>query len=162
LSNIYYPSEYLILSWLYYITSPKHQRLLIYILGAAAMIVFAFTAIYFKGISGHNYLGMSFVHSALLIIAGRYLVWLTAKGQSELKSDPLFYISLGVILDSGITAISFILFDTFEYHLPFIINSISDMSTTIFAFIGVFFLFRNEMAVLNVLREAEKESSVTE
>ena len=162
LAIIYYPVEYVLLSWLFYVMGPRHHKRLIVILGTIALLVFAVTGIFFRGASGHNFVGMTFVHSALLIIAGRFLVWLTAKGQSELKTDPQFYITLGVILDCGVTAMSFILFDTFDYHLPFITNSIADTAASIFVFIGVFFLFKNEMAVLNVLRGAEKETSLTE
>ena len=126
-----------------------------------ALSVFVLGLIYFRGATGHNFIGMSFVHSTLLIIAGRFLVWLTAKGQTELKSDPQFYITLGILLDCGITAISYVLFDTFEYRMPYYFNVISDVTSSIFIFTGILFLFKNEMAVLKILREAERESSIT-
>lgn len=157
---IYYPVEYIFISWLYFTVSPKRHRRFIIILAPIALSVFAL-GLFFKGASGHNFIGLTFLHSVLLIIAGRFLVWLTAKGQTELKSDPQFYITLGIIFDCGVTAISFILFDTFEYRLPYYFNTISDAAASIFVFTGILFLFKNEMAVLKILREAEQESSTT-
>jgi drug/metabolite transporter superfamily protein YnfA len=161
LAYVYYPTEYIFISWLYLSICPRHQKRLIFVLGSIALTVFVIGLFFFRGVSGHNFIGMSFVHSALLIIAGRYLVWLTAKGQTELKYDPLFYVTLGIMLDCGITAISYILFDTFEYRMPYYFNAISDAAASLFVFTGILFLFKNEMAVLKILREAEQESPTT-
>lgn len=161
LAYIYYPVEYIFVSWLYLTICPRHHKRLIIVLGSVALTVFAFGLLFFRGASGHNFIGMSFLHSALLVIAGRFLIWLTAKGQTELKSDPQFYVTLGIMLDCGITAISYVLFDTFEYRMPYYFNSISDTASSLFVFTGALFLFRNEMAVLKILREAGQESSTT-
>jgi len=139
---------------------PKHHKRLIYIFGVAAGIGFLLTSIFFKGASGHNFLGMSFIHAELLIIAGRFLVWLVAKGQSELGHDPQFYITLGIILDCGMTAISYILFDTFEFHLPYIINTVSDSAAFVFFLIGIFLLYKNEMTILKALQNSEEYSAI--
>jgi hypothetical protein len=162
ISTIYYPTEYLLLSWLFIKMGPRHHRALIYWFAAAAMVVFVTTGVFFKGASGHNFFGMSFIHSELVIIAGRYFVWLTAKGQTELKRDPQFYLTLGILLDCGMTAISFILFDTFTYKLPFILNILSDTASCAFIFMSAFFLYENEMSILKVLQEAEKETLLNE
>ncbi len=157
---IYYPLEYIFISWLYLTIYPmRHKRYIIMSI-PVGLLVFAL-GFFFKGTSGHNFIGMSVLHTMLLIIAGRFFVWHTAKGQTELKYDPLFYVTLGIMLDCGITAISYILFDTFDFRLPFYFNSISDCVTSAFVFTGIFFLYKSEMAVLKILQEAEQESSPT-
>lgn len=158
---VYYPAEFIFVSWIYISMAPRHHRKLIIILGVIALPIFVATLFFFMGTSGYNFIGMSIVHFALLIIAGRFLVWLTAKGQTELKVDPQFYVTLGIILDCGITAISYILFDTFEYRMPYYFNALSDTVSSIFVFTGILFLFKNEMAVLKILREADRESLTT-
>ena len=151
LSRIYEPIEFSLFIILFYRMAPKHHKKLIFILGIAAVLFFLFADILLRVNQGPNAYGMSLSSLALLFISARFLGWSVEKGRSEIFLDPRFYITIAILLNSGMSILLFILFSFSHFQLPYILNlAVGFISEFLYAY-ALYCYFKREKIIMDAV-----------